>query len=177
MPESPAAPGARLLRLWARLHRLPGGKALFSFILGRQIPYTGTIGARVEALEPGRALVRLRDRRKVRNHLRSVHAVALINLGELAGGLATLTGLPAGVRGIPLRLEAEYPKKARGTLVAEGCWKRPEAWGPMDAPPLPRHGDVGPLTTVDHWIEVRVLDREGDAVAIVRALWRLGPIR
>jgi acyl-coenzyme A thioesterase PaaI-like protein len=167
MPESPAAPGARLLRLWARLHRLPGGKALFSFLLGRRIPYTGTIGARVEALEPGRARVRLRDHKKVRNHLNSIHAVALINLGELASGLATLTGLPSGLRGIPLRLEAEYPKKARGTLTAEGRWTRPEAWGP----------DAATLEPVDHWIEVQVVDREADVVATVRALWHLGPIR
>lgn len=177
MPKFAAAPGAGLLRLWARLHRLPGGKAFFSFLLGRRIPYTGTIRARVVALEPGRARVRLRDRRRVRNHLNSVHAVALLNLGELAGGLATLTGIPPGVRGIPLRLEAEYPKKARGTLVAEGSWTRPEAWGPADSPPTARHREIAALDPVDHWVEVRVVDSEGDTVAKVRALWHLGPVR
>ena len=96
------------------------GRWLFSRAIGRYAPYTGTIGARVEELEPGRTVVTLRDRRAVRNHLDSIHAVALANLTELSGSLAIITAMRPDTRMIPVRLEIEYVKKARGPLTAEG---------------------------------------------------------
>lgn len=161
MTSSLDAPGARLLASWGRLARLPAGPWLFSRALGRRVPYTGSLGARVEALERGRARVRLRDRRAVRNHLGSVHAVALANLGELATGLAVLTALPPGVRGIVLRLEVDYLRKARGTLTAEARWSPPE---PPALPTLPAEAIA----------EARIHDAGDEIVAIVRSTWKLG---
>ncbi len=155
---SDASPGPRILALWRRLSPWPGGAWLFSRLLGRMVPYSGSMGAVVRALEPGRAVVELRDRRKVRNHLGSVHAVALANLGELASGLAVLGGQPPGVRGILVRLEVEYHKKARGRLEA-----RSEA----------------SLAAVDarreEAVTAHIVDPGGEEVATVTAHWLLAP--
>ncbi len=160
----PAAPGAALLSQWARLSALPGGKRLFARAVGRKVPYTGGLGARVLHLEAGYAIVTLRVRRRVMNHLGSAHAVALVNLGEFATGLATLTALPAGVRGIVLRLESDFLKKGRGVLTAEARWAPPA--GEVSLSP-----EAG--VAVDHWVETRIRDAAGEEVARVRALWRL----
>src|SRR5690242_6381951 len=123
---SPAAPGQRLLTLWRSLSPLPLGPSLFMFMLRRTVPYSGALGARVRRLEPGRVQMELADRRGVRNHLGSIHAVALANLGELASGLAVTSALPAGVRGIVLAIDARYLKKARGTVSVDCAVTVPE---------------------------------------------------
>jgi acyl-coenzyme A thioesterase PaaI-like protein len=111
------ARGNRVRDAWDRLHRLPGGTLIFSRLVGQMAPYTGSIGAHVESLERGRAVVTLEDRRAVRNHLRSVHAVALVNLAELTGNIALTYSLPDDARFIVAGLSIEYLKKARGKIT------------------------------------------------------------
>ncbi|WP_437618770.1 hotdog fold domain-containing protein [Sorangium sp. So ce1151] len=104
--------------LWDKLRHVPGGKRLFSSTLGVMAPYTSTIRAHIEVLERGRAEVTMRDRPGLRNHLRSVHAVALVNLAELTGNTALSYSLPDDARFIVAGLSIEYLKKARGTIHA-----------------------------------------------------------
>jgi acyl-coenzyme A thioesterase PaaI-like protein len=125
------------------------------------VPYSGRLGARIEHLEPGRSEVALRDRRRVRNHLGSVHAVALTNLGELATGLAVLTAVPPGVRGIVTRLDTTYHRKARGRLTASACWQAPST--------LTLPTEVRALAAI--------VDASGETVATLAATWQLGATR
>lgn len=104
---------------WDRVGKVPGGKYLFSRIVGRLAPYTGTIGAVVQDLGDGHCRVTLNDRKSVRNHLSCVHAVALANLVELTGNLALGYSLPDDARFIVAGMSLDYIKKARGTITGE----------------------------------------------------------
>jgi acyl-coenzyme A thioesterase PaaI-like protein len=109
-------------------------------------------------LRPGFAQVTLRDRRRLRNHLRSLHAIALINLGELATGLAVLSTIPANMRGIVLDIHADYLKKARGKLTATARFQLP--------PTLDED------TACE--VEAQLQDQTGETVTRVRATWLIG---
>lgn len=113
--------------LWDTLHPLPGGRRVFSLLLGKMAPYSGTVDARVRELSRGRAVVTMADRRAVRNHLESVHAIALVNLAEIAGNIALAYALPDDGRFIVAGLSIDYVKKARGTITAESSFTPPES--------------------------------------------------
>ena len=103
--------------LWDRLSRVPGGRTVFSVLVGRAAPYTGTIRAKVVKLERGRSEVLMKDRPGLRNHLRSVHAVALANLVELTGNVALAYAMPDDARFIVAGMTLDYVKKARGPIT------------------------------------------------------------
>ena len=110
-------------------------------------------------LESGHARIRIRDRRRVRNHLRSVHAVALANLGELSTGLALIGALDPNTRGILTGLEITYLKKARGVLEAEAKCSIPEV-----------------ISDVEQSVEAQIRDSAGEVVAVAQARWLLSPV-
>jgi len=149
-PRLPRLPGSRNLirELWNLLSGMPAGKLLFSRLVGRFAPYTGTIHATVTVLRSGYAEVQMPDRRAVRNHLHSVHAIALANLAELAGNVALMYSLPDDARFIVSGIDIEYTKKARGTITAVG------------EPPVPRT-----CARAQYEVPVTLRDAGGDEVA------------
>lgn len=156
MSSNSVSPGRALRDAWRRLSPIPGGRWLFGRMLSRMVPYTGTIRPRFLEVRPGFARVAMRDRRAVRNHLRSVHAIALANLAEVTSGVAMIVALPDEVRGIPIRLSIDFVKKARGELVAECRCEVPTVFTPVEVELHP---------------EIR--DESGDVVARATVRWRL----
>jgi acyl-coenzyme A thioesterase PaaI-like protein len=106
------------LALYRKFARWPGGRWLFSRALCLRVPYFGTIAPRLTTLEPGRCEATIADRRRVHNHLGTVHAIALCNLAELCAGVLCEASLPPGMRWIPKGMTVQYLKKARGTMHA-----------------------------------------------------------
>lgn len=149
LPKSRLGGHRNLLRqAWDVLSGMPGGRMLFSRLVGRMAPYTGTIHANVTVLRAGYAEVEMPDRRGLRNHLDSLHAVALANLAEMAANLALAYSLPDDARFIVSGMEIEYMKKARGRITAIG------------EPPIPRTS-----ARAQYDVPVTLRDGSGDEVA------------
>ena len=155
------SPAERLATAWKRLSPLPGGHIVLGLLLRFAVPYSASVRPRILHLEPGHATVVIRDRRHLRNHLRSVHALALANVAELASGLAMTLALPPGVRGIPVRIETDYLKKARGPIRAEGHASPPAT--------------VADDTDTEAEAHAELYDEAGEVVCRTVVRWRLRP--
>lgn len=159
VPAAAAAAEATVLKQWSSFSRLPFGRRLFNVLIGITVPYARSIAPEVVELSPGQTRARMADRRRVRNHLRSLHAVALTNLAELTGNLALMSRQPPkGARWIVTGFDSEFIKKARGTITAE-CSLPALDWS----------------TTQDLHGRVELRDAKGDVVMIARPHWRIGP--
>ena len=101
-----------VINLYRKAANLPGGQKAFSLIVCNKAPYFGSISPTFTALEPGYAEVTIKNRRAVRNHIGTVHAIAMCNMAELAGGTITEVSIPNTMRWIPSGMQVEYVKKA-----------------------------------------------------------------
>jgi len=151
---------ASVLSLYRRITRWPAGHWLFSRLVCLKAPYFATIAPRFVALEPGRCEVRIRDRRRVHNHIGTVHAIALCNLAELSAGVMTDATIPADMRWIPKGMTVEYLKKAVGTLHGVAT--------PELAAPASDEGYEWP-------VGVQVTDAAGGAVFRARVMMWVSP--
>jgi acyl-coenzyme A thioesterase PaaI-like protein len=116
-----------VLTLWNTLDRLPRGERLFSFAFARKAPYFATIRPRFTVIEPNRAELVIPKRRRVHNHLGTVHAIALCNGLEAAMGALAEVTIPPDKRWIPKGMTVAYTAKATSdiTCIAEtdaGQW-------------------------------------------------------
>ena len=151
-----------ILKQWQRIQPLPMGSYIFSALLGRMIPYSGSMGAQIVELEAGKVKIKLPDTRKIRNHLSSIHAVALMNLGELTTGITLYSALPKGFLGILTHLEIDYHKKARGTLSTELSLTADQK--------LFVDGEI-------KTIYFSIKNQKGEEVSSGKALWKVGTVK
>jgi len=105
-----------ILTLWKVL----GGTTLGRWIVGKAIcftaPYFSTIKPKFITIKPGHVELIIKKRRAVHNHLKSVHAIAMCNAAELAGGGCLDISLSNNLRWIPVGMTVKYLKIAKSDL-------------------------------------------------------------
>lgn len=146
------------LNAWRKLSGSAFGRWLFTRIVCFRAPYFGTINPVFDVLEPGRAVARMRKRRKVQNHIGTVHAIAMANLCEIVAGTLTEVSIPSSMRWIPRGMQINYLAKATTNLHAEGIF------------PAFTEGEAQDVV-----VPVRVIDRNDNVVVTADISMYLSP--
>lgn len=110
----------RLNRLVHQVSRLPTFMQSWalSTLMGRVIPFAGLANTRVQRLTHQECIIVLRNRRKVQNHIGSVHAAAMGLLAESATGFMTGMNVPDDRIVVIRSMQLEYVKRATGDMTA-----------------------------------------------------------
>ena len=153
------SPTAFINKGWETFTKLPYGNHFFSKIVGKFIPYTGSISPLVQKIEAGHAEVKLKDKKAVRNHLNSIHAIALANLGEFTTGLSIISQLNDTAKAILVKIEIEYFKKAKGDVIADAVSQIPKNM----------------LQDTELTVAANIKNSQHELVCRVTAVWRIRP--
>ncbi len=140
----------RAIDAWNRLKGHATGRWLFSRIVCWRAPYFASIRPLFVQLGEGTVQVHMRKRRRVTNHIGTVHAIAMANLCEVAAGTMMEALLDTNMRWIPRGMTIRYLAKANASVVAKAV--------------MP---EVIPGIAQDAIVKVQVFDGQG--VEVVQA--------
>jgi len=89
-------------------------------LIEEKVPLAGFVGLEVEAVEPGRARLRMPFSPQVKNHLDIVYAGAIFALAEISGGVAMLSAFEQdGCTVLARRMEIDYVRPSRSALLCD----------------------------------------------------------
>ena len=147
---------SQVLSLWRTLGQVPVvGPRVFSFAFSRKAPYFATVRPRFTEVRPGYAALVVPSRRRVHNHLGTVHAIALCNGLEAAMGALAEASIPADKRWIPKGMEVAYTAKATSDITCTA------------------ETDPGVWTSADPDVPVRVRGVRDDGTVVIEGVIRL----
>ncbi|MBT3981632.1 MAG: DUF4442 domain-containing protein [Bacteriovoracaceae bacterium] len=102
-----------------KINTLPAGSSLLiTKALGMMIKFAGTAGIEFLNLSEKKVVVRLKNKRKVQNHLGQVHAAAMALTVETATGFVVGMNLPDDKIPLLKSMHIDYVKRSTGDLVA-----------------------------------------------------------
>lgn len=116
----PEAPANQLNTVLRKLEKLPKGlrAPAFNLFFGRFSPFYAALRVRAVEITPERVTLALRNRRRTRNHLRGIHAVAALLPAEYAAGLVCGQTVPREAVVVVRGLSCEIRKPIKGDITA-----------------------------------------------------------
>ena len=155
----------RLARIVHRFDAWPEGlrRFLITFVFGGTVHFVRTVGLKFETLTEERAVLVITNRRKVQNHIGTVHAAAVALLGETATG--AVFGMSVPDDRIPLlkSMRINYTKRSQGALKAEATLTpelRERFW-------IEERGEIA--------VPVKITDETGEPTVDCEYVWAWRP--
>lgn len=110
----------RMAASMAKFDRWPLGlrNRAKTFALGRVVPFLSTAGLIFDEVSPERVIVRVRNQRKVQNHIKGVHATAMALLAETASGFVVGMNTPDDKLMLLKSMTIHYTKRSVGAMTA-----------------------------------------------------------
>lgn len=154
-----------LSRAVAALDVLPAplARRATTLLFNSQVRFAGTGGLRFEELSAERAVVAIRNRRKVQNHIGGVHAAAMALLAETATGAVLGMNVPDPALPLLKSMHVDYLRRAQGALRATAT---------LDAAARER---IASEERGDLVVPVRVIDESGEEPIRCELRWAWVP--
>ena len=112
--------GNRSLQLIERINTLPNPicNRLLTLFARKTVHLLNTTQTSIDSWDQSHCKVSLQNRKRVQNHIGSVHAAAQIMLCETATGLLLSLSLPEQTTQVVKSIETDFVKRAKGDLIA-----------------------------------------------------------
>ncbi len=146
-------------------------KCLTMGFLNKLSPFNNHLGAKLIEWSDNRCLIFVKKRRKVQNHVGSIHAGALFTLGETCAGLVIIRNFPfEKFRPLMSDVKVNYYKQARGDVWGE-CIAAP---GAIEAAHVTFQSAEIPTIEMTTNISGDV-NGERQIIAVVTTIWQVKP--
>ncbi|KJV28628.1 hypothetical protein VI06_11430 [Aquitalea magnusonii] len=152
-------------RIADKVGRLPIGlrSTVLSLLFGRFVPFLATSGIRFEQAGHTRLTVSIRNRRKVQNHIKGVHAAAMALLAETASGFVVGMNVPDDKLMLLKSMKVNYVKRAQGDMRAVATLTDEQIRSMYTTD----KGDV--------LVDVTVTDESGESPVVCEMVWAWVP--
>jgi acyl-coenzyme A thioesterase PaaI-like protein len=157
----------RMNNIVSKINALPEflqARAL-STLFGTMVKFTGTAGTTVEQLTERQAIISLKNKKSVQNHIGSVHAVASILIAESATGYLVGMNIPDSSVPVIKTIRADYVKRAKGDMKAVATLSDKQI------------NDMQRLEKGETVVPVVVTDGDGKEPVLMEMVWAWTPKR
>lgn len=155
----------KLNKIVSNINSLPSflrSTALSTFF-GKMVKFTGTTGITVESLTEDKAVITLKNKKSVQNHIGSVHAVASVLIAESATGYLIGMNVPDSSVPVIKTIKADYTKRAKGDMKAVATLSKKQI------------SDIRTLEKGETAVKVIVTDGENKEPITMEMIWAWTP--